>query len=154
MLRVTVHYHRCCCEDPMRRCTSRAWPSTSHVINKCSVNIRRPHGTIPPVGSCLQEGICALVCCVLARVPLALTASLSATSSHEPAPDPRTPWTVYFPFVHMLPANVEEPLGEASATIATLQPTLGARGRDPTANTLAIWFRFLGSLRSTSQESF
>lgn len=80
---------------------------------KCSINIRCHHGAIPPGGSCLQEGISLLAYNILRKVPLALNAPFSVTSDCEPAPKPEIPWAVYFPFVHMLTTNAEEPLGEA-----------------------------------------
>lgn len=138
----------------MRRCILRVWFSISYVINKCLVNIRRFYGIIFFVGSCLQEGICVLVCCVFVRVSFVLIVFLFVIFFYELVFDLRIFWIVYFLFVYMFFVNVEEFLGEVFVIIVILQLTFGVRGRDLIVNIFVIWFRFLGFLRSISQESF
>lgn len=107
MLKVAVNYHRGSCEGPTGRCMSRTWASVRYVTDKCSINIRYRHSS----WGMLSTG--RHLYCALGKVPLALTATFSITSYHEPAPKVDIPWAICFPSVHILTTTLEKPLGEA-----------------------------------------
>lgn len=65
------------------------------------------------LGTLSAEGTSRSVDCVPMEVPLAPAVPFSATSYCKPAPKSESAWAVYFPFVHMLTTDADEPLDEA-----------------------------------------